>query len=146
MFLGVRIIRKPKGRKRYVYPHPSNAALAAVKRRVKTLTGRSTIRLDLAFLLRHLNPVLRGWAAYFRYTAAKRTFSYLGYYAWWRVIRWLRRKHPQWTWGRVRRRFFGKDAIREGGFTLYNPAAMRVLRYGFRGGRIPTHGARLRPS
>lgn len=145
VFLGVRIVRKPKGSKRYVYPHPSSAALAAVKRRVKTLTGRSTLRLDLAFLLRHLNPVLRGWAAYFRYTAAKRTFSYLGYYAWWRVIRWLRKKHPRWTWAQVRRRYFGKDAIREGGFTLYNPATMRVLRYGFRGGRIPTPWSEAAP-
>jgi len=31
-------------------------------------------------LLSVLNPVLRGWAAYFRYAAAKRTFAYLGYY------------------------------------------------------------------
>lgn len=138
VFLGVRIVRKPKGRKRYVYPHPSSAALAAVKRRVKTLTDRSTIRLDLAVLLRNLNPVLRGWAAYFRYTAAKRTFSYLGYYAWWRVIRWLRKKHPRMNWGQMRRRYFGKDAIRAGNFVLYNPATMRVLRYGYRGKCIQT--------
>jgi RNA-directed DNA polymerase len=78
VFLGQRIIRKPKGRKRFVYTLPSNEALASVKRRVKALTNRSMIRLDLAELLRALNPVLRGWAAYFRYAAVKRTLAYLG--------------------------------------------------------------------
>jgi RNA-directed DNA polymerase len=54
------------------------------------------------------------------------------------VIRWLRKKHPRWTWAQVRRRCFGKDAIRAGGLTLYNPATIRVERYRFRGGRIST--------
>jgi len=137
-FLGQRIIRKPKGLKRHVYTLVSTEALASIKRRVKVLTDRSTIRLDLVELLRALNPALRGWAAYFRYAAAKRTFAYLGWYAWWRVIRWLRKKHPRWTWKQVRRRYFGVDAIRAGGLTLCNPAAMRVERYRFRGGRIST--------
>jgi hypothetical protein len=44
--------------------------------------------------------VLRGWAAYFRYGASKKTFSYLGWYAWWRLILWIRRKHPHLTWKR----------------------------------------------
>lgn len=147
-FLGQRIIRKAKGPKRHVYTLVGNEALASVKRRVKVLTDRSTIRLDLAELLRALNPVLRGWAAYFRYAAAKRTFAYLGWYAWWRVIRWLRKKHPRWTWRQVRRRYFGVNAIRAGGLTLYNPAATRVERYRFRGGRIstPWNEATLDPS
>jgi RNA-directed DNA polymerase len=137
-FLGQRIVRRPKGPKRFVYTLVGNEALASIMRRVKALTKRSTIRLDLAELLRALNPVLRGWAAFFRYAAAKRTFAYLGYYAWWRVIRWLRKKHPRLTWTQVKRRYFGKDAIRAGGLTLYNPATMRVERYRFRGGRIST--------
>ncbi len=32
--------------------------------------------MSLAALLMRLNSRLRGWAAYFRYAAAKRTFSY----------------------------------------------------------------------
>ena len=31
-------------------------------------------------------PGPRGWAAYFRYGGSKKTFAYLGYYAWWRMI------------------------------------------------------------
>ncbi len=85
-----------------------------------------------------LNPVLRGWAAYFRYAAAKRTFSYLGYYAWWRVVRWLRKKHPRLRWKQIKRRYFGKDGIQHKGIVLYNPAAMRVMRYRYRGAMIST--------
>ena len=32
--------------------------------------------------------------AYFRYAASKKTFSDLGWYAWWRLLLWIRRKHP----------------------------------------------------
>lgn len=39
--------------------------------------------------------------------------------------------------GQVRRRYFGVDAIRAGGLTLYNPATMRILRFRHPGGLIP---------
>jgi len=138
VFLGQRVIRKPKGAKRPVYTFVCDEALASIKRRIKALTGRSTTYLELAGLLRLINPILRGWAAYFRYASAKRTFSYLGYYAWWRVMRWLRKKHPKRTWKQLRRRYFGARGIQDKGITLYNPAAMRVERYRYRGTQIST--------
>lgn len=105
---------------------------------MKALTGRSTRNLDLATLLVALNRLLRGWAAYFRYAAAKRTFSYLRDYVWRRVVGWLFKKHPRMSWKQVRRRYFGKDRIQANGIVLYNPAAMRVERYRYRGQRIST--------
>jgi RNA-directed DNA polymerase len=138
VFLGQRIIRKPKGPKRHVYTFVCDEALASIKRRIKALTGRSTTSLDLADLLRLINPILRGWATYFHYASAKRTFSYLGYYTWWRAMRWLRKKHPKLTWKQLRRRYFGAGRIQAKGITLYNPAAMRVERYRYRGAQIST--------
>lgn len=85
-----------------------------------------------------MNPVLRGWAAYFRYGASKKTFSYLGWYAWWRMIHWIRYKHPHVTWKQLRRRYYGADRITEGGLVLYSPAKMEVERYRFRGAQITT--------
>ena len=41
-FLGQRIVRRPQGKKRYVYTFVSNEALASIKAKVKALTGRST--------------------------------------------------------------------------------------------------------
>jgi Group II intron, maturase-specific domain len=105
LFLGQLIVRRPKGPKRYVYTFVSNEALASVRRKVKALTGRSTTNLELSELIAALNPVLRGWGNYFRHAAAKRTLEYLGYYAWWRVGRWLRKKHPRLTWRQIQRRY-----------------------------------------
>jgi RNA-directed DNA polymerase len=138
-FLGFHIQRKRRGDGRLVVlTYPSKAALAAVCEKIKKATSRSTISLRLADVLRVVNPILRGWAAYFRYGASKRTFSYLGYYAWWRMIHWIRRKHPGLRWKQMRRRYYGAERIAENGLTLYNPATMRVERYRFRGAQICT--------
>jgi hypothetical protein len=59
VFLGQRIVRRAKGPKRYVYTLVCDEALTSVKRKVKALTGRSTIHLELSELLRALNPILR---------------------------------------------------------------------------------------
>ncbi len=155
-FLGFRIQRKRWGDgRRVVLTIPSKVALAAVMAKIKKATGRGTTSLRLADVLRVVNPILRGWATYFRYGVSKKTFSYLGYYAWWRMVGWLRRKHPHLGWKQLRRRYYGADRICEGDLTLYNPAKMKVERYRFRGAQISTpynvdevdpEGARFRRS
>ena len=137
MFLGQRIVRRPKGHKRHIYTFVSNEALASIRRKVKALTGRATTNMELSELIAALNPVLRGWGNHFRHAAAKRTLNYLGYYAWWRVVRWLRKKHPRITWKQIKRRYQSKDGIQEKGIVLYNPASISVTRYRYRGARIP---------
>lgn len=137
VFLGQRIVRRPKGHKRYVYTFVSNEALTSVRRKVKALTGRSTTNLELSELIAALNPVLRGWANYFRHAAAKRTFDYLGYYAWWRVGRWLRKKHPRMTWKQIARRYTSDGTFQDKGIALFNPGSVSVTRYRYRGARIP---------
>ncbi|WP_328828866.1 hypothetical protein OHT77_14840 [Streptomyces sp. NBC_00252] len=74
VFLGFHIQRRPwyDGR-RVVLTIPSKPALASVMHKIKKLTGRSTTSLSLEQVLRSVNPVLRGWTAYFRYGASKRT-------------------------------------------------------------------------
>jgi RNA-directed DNA polymerase len=138
VFLGQRIVRRPKGNKRHVYTFVSNEALASVRRKVKALTGRSTTNLELSELIAALNPVLRGWGNYFRHAAAKRTLVYLGYYAWWRVGRWLRKKHPRLTWKQIQRRYASEDTFQEKGIALFDPGSISVTRYRYRGARIPT--------
>jgi RNA-directed DNA polymerase len=138
-FLGFRIQRKRRGDGRQVVlTIPSKQALAAVMGKIKQATSRYTTSLRLQDVLWVVNPILRGWAAYFRYGVAKRTFSYLAQWAWWRLIYWLRRKHPKLSWKQLRRRWFGPDAIGEAGVVLYNPAKLQVRRYRFRGAQICT--------
>ena len=136
VFLGQRIVRRPKGHKRYVYTFVSREALASMTRKVKALTGRSTTNLELSELIAALNPHPAGLGDHFRHAAAKRTFDYLGYYAWWRVGRWLRKKHPRLNWKQIRRRYTN-DGTSQKGLVLFNPGSVSVTRYRYRGARIP---------
>ena len=93
-FLGFHIQRRRKrGTSRQaIYTYPSAKALLAIKRRVRSLTRRELHR-TLADLLRRLNPAFRGWCTYFQHGVSKRTFGYVGDFAFWRVIGWLRKHH-----------------------------------------------------
>jgi len=137
-FLGFRIQRRPRRRIPVAYSFPSERSFRDVKHRIKELTGRSTIGLSLDELVHALNPVLRGWTNYHRHAAAKRCFSYLDHYLWWRVMRWLRKKHPRLTWKQIRRRCWGCDWTSREGTRLAWPSEVPVTRYQYRGHRIPS--------
>jgi RNA-directed DNA polymerase len=138
-FLGWRIKRQRRGSdgRRYVYTYPSRRSLAAVKAKVRQIT-RSGHNQTLAQLLHRLNPVLRGWCAYFRCGVSSLTFHYLDAFAWRRVVRWLRRKYPKANWGWLMRRHLPGWRPTDGGVALYRPAAVRTTRYRYRGAKIAT--------
>ena len=141
-FLGFRIQRQLKEgtSKPYVYTYPSKKALGSITRKVKTITRQGTNN-PLSDLLRQLNAVLRGWTNYFRHGVSKATFGYLRHYTWWRVVRWLRRKHRKVGWKKLRARFLRYDDktwVREGEVELFDPAAVPVTRYRYRGSTILT--------
>jgi RNA-directed DNA polymerase len=137
-FLGFRIQRKRRrgSSKHYVYTYPSKKAVMALKAKVRALTHRSAFP-TLSALLHRLNPVLRGWAAYFQHGVSKRTFSFLGEFAWRRVVSWLRKRHPGASWASLRRRYLPGWRPAQDGITLYDPAAVPVTRYRYRGNKIP---------
>jgi RNA-directed DNA polymerase len=137
-FLGFRIQRKP-GRHghRYVYTYPSRPSLAAVMRRVREIT-RTGHDQTLGQLLYRLNPVLRGWCAYFRHGASKRTFNYLRAFTWRRVVQWLRRKYPKANWRWLRRHHLPGWWPAHEDVVLLNPGGVTVSRYRYRGTKIPT--------
>ena len=138
-FLSFRVVRKTRDGKRQVYTFPSPKAFATVKRAVKALTRHHTRPWSLEQLLGHVNPILRGWTSYFRFAASKRTFAYLDHYAWWRIARWLWKKHKQPGWKRLQRRELRSGEITaRSGYTLFRPQRVPVERYGYRGARIPS--------
>jgi RNA-directed DNA polymerase len=129
-----------------VYTYPSKAALAAVKAKVRALTQGGTNQ-PLAVLLRRVNPVLRGWANYFRHGVSKDTFDYLNAFSWRRVVNWLRHKHPRANWKWLRRRYLPGWRPTDGEITLFNPMAVPVTRYRYREHGSPRRGrAPTRPS
>jgi RNA-directed DNA polymerase len=139
-FLGWRIQRHRKRgtAEQHIYTYPAKKALKAVMARVKTIC-RQNNNEPLAVLLRQLNPVLRGWATYFRAGVSASTFQYLSKYAWQRVMGWIRRKHRKITWTELRRRFCdGGWWPTDGEYYLFDPGRMRIIRYRYRGTKIPT--------
>jgi RNA-directed DNA polymerase len=138
-FLGWRIQRqtKPGTTKRYVYTWPSKKSLTSITTKVRTLTRRNRHR-TLADLLRQVNPVLRGWCNYFKHGVSKRTFSYVDHFTWWRIVRWLRKRHLGLNWETLIRRFLPGWKIADGQIELFRPPEVAVTRYRYRGTRIPT--------
>ena len=79
------------GRRRYFLQRwPSTRAMKQVRRRVKELTSRRWNGVkDVRVLIRHLNPVLRGWGNHFRTGNAAKKFNELDRYVSWRLKRFL---------------------------------------------------------
>ena len=70
--------------------------VADLRYRVKQWTGRATTPWPLPKLFRKLNPILRGWAHFYRYcTGAKKILFSLDWYVRDRLWRWLRKKMPK---------------------------------------------------
>jgi len=143
-FLGFHIQRKRKQgtQRRTLYTYPSKTALASVKAKVRVLTQGNTNQ-TLANLLQRVNPVLRGWANYFRHGVSKATFDYLNAFSWRRVVNWLRHKHPRANWKWLRRRYLPRWRPTDGAVTLLNPCTIPVTRYRYRGANIPTSWTRM---
>jgi group II intron reverse transcriptase/maturase len=72
---------------------PSSRAMQRVRQRVKALTSRNVCHQDLRTTIAQLNPVLRGWGAYFRTGNAAEKFGQVDDYVNWRLKRLLLKRH-----------------------------------------------------
>jgi RNA-directed DNA polymerase len=82
----------------------------SVKRLRKRLTAevRSMHGANAAAVVFRLNPVIRGWSAYYRSVVSGRVFTGLDHHVWHLTYRWARRSHPNKSRGWVATRYFGK--------------------------------------
>ena len=140
-FLGWRIQRRAwrnRTNKKAVYTYPSRKSLASIMGKVRRLTRRRHHR-TLSDLLRRLNPVLRGWCNHwFRHGVSKRTFGYLDHYAFWRIVGWLKKRHLGLNMHTLVRRYLPGWEISAGRIQMFRPNRFAVVRYRYRGTRIPT--------
>jgi RNA-directed DNA polymerase len=139
-FLGWRIQRhRKRGTSRhYVYNYPAKKAIRSIKAKTKAIC-RMNVSLPLAVLLHRLNAVLRGWTAYFRPGVSARAFQYLRMIVWRQVFGWLRRKHHNTGWKKLRRRYCdGGWWPRDEKTVLFNPGSVATTRYRPRGTTIPS--------
>ncbi len=78
---------------------------------------QSALGLTQEALLRQLNPLLRGWANYYRNGAAKRTFTAVDDYVYHKLRRWATRRHPNKSQAWKKRKYFSA-AGEDGGFSV----------------------------
>jgi RNA-directed DNA polymerase len=76
----------------YLHRWPSARSMKRARARIKTLTSRSRVGIDLPGVIRKLNLFLRGWGNYFRTGNAADKFVQLDRYVAWRLKRLLIKK------------------------------------------------------
>ncbi len=112
----------------YLHRWPSQTAMARVRAKVRLLTGRNRVGIDIRDVIAVLNPILRGWGNYFRTGNAADKFTQIDRYVTWRLKRLLLKKRgrnlragqaDQWT----RQWFYGHDLHRLGGTIRYPKVA-----------------------
>jgi RNA-directed DNA polymerase len=86
---------------------PSKAAIRRIREKLRALM-RSLRGSNAAGVLRAINPVVRGWAAYYRGVVSNRIFSNLDAYMWRLTYRWARYSHPNKSKWWVVDRYFGQ--------------------------------------
>ena len=74
-------------------------------------------------MISRLNPIIRGWAAYYRSVVSKETFSSLDHYVWRLTYRWAKRAHPNKSKRWVIAQYFG----------MFNPSRRDRWVFGDRG-------------
>ena len=68
---------------------------------IKNLNG-----VEQEVLIKKLNPILRGFANYYKGVVSKETFSYISYRVWQYLWCWAKRRHPNKNSKWVRKRYF----------------------------------------
>ncbi|WP_307875343.1 group II intron maturase-specific domain-containing protein [Frankia nepalensis] len=85
---------------------PSKEALIRIRRRLKAEL-RALRGQPAAAVVGHLNPIIRGQAAYFRTKVSKEAFAALDRWLWYRLQSWARRSHRNHNRRWVAGRYFG---------------------------------------
>jgi RNA-directed DNA polymerase len=86
---------------------PSKAAIRRIRERLRTEI-RALRGSNARAVISALNPVVKGWAAYYRGVVSKKTFSVLDDYLWTLTYKWATYSHPNKSKWWVSARYFGK--------------------------------------
>jgi RNA-directed DNA polymerase len=86
---------------------PSKAAVRRIRQRLQAEL-RSLRGHNARAVIRRLNPIIRGWAAYYRRQVSSNTFDMLDHYLWALTYRWALLSHRNKSRPWVFARYFGK--------------------------------------
>ncbi|MFJ3190193.1 group II intron reverse transcriptase/maturase [Streptomyces halstedii] len=86
---------------------PSREAVRRIRQRLGT-EMRALNGANAAAVLHRLNPIIRGWAAYYRSVVSSEVFAFLDDYMWKRAYKWAIRAHPNKSKHWVTAHYFGQ--------------------------------------
>jgi len=98
-------------------------------------------------VIRDLNPVIRGWANYYRHSTASQTYTYVRHRQWQMLWRWAHRRHPNKRSWWVKRHYFrdnGYWTFYTGDAELARPDATPITRFVKVTGRNSPYDPKLR--
>ena len=127
-FLGFHI-RRYKKRKLLVKPQKEKVLghLHSIK---DYLNKHQTVKTEK--VIRDLNPVIRGWANYYRHCVASQVFAKAGHRQWQMLWKWAKRRHPKKPSKWVKARYFKDDGywtFHEGRHELVKPSSTPIVRH-----------------
>jgi RNA-directed DNA polymerase len=117
-FLGFNIRRFPNGK---LLTKPSNDALRRIRKRLST-EAKALRGANADAVIAKFNPIIAGWAAYYRIGVSKRAFAALDAHMWRLVYKWAGFTHSNKPMRWVKARYFGK----------FNPARQDAWVFGSR--------------
>ena len=85
---------------------PSKAAVTRIRARL-TAEMRALRGHNAQQVLIRLNPIIRGWSAYYRHVVSAEVFAALDYHVWKLAYKWARHSHPRKGKRWVASRYFG---------------------------------------
>jgi RNA-directed DNA polymerase len=85
---------------------PAKTAVKRIRERLRTEL-RSLRGANAQAVIARLNPIIRGWAAYYRTVVSSETFSALDHYLWKLTYKWAKHSHPNKPTRWTIRRYFG---------------------------------------
>jgi len=80
-------------RRYYLQRWPSVRAMKRIRARIKALTARARVGLDIRDVIAAINPILRGWGNYFRTGNANDKFVQIDRYVVWKLGRLMRKRY-----------------------------------------------------
>src|SRR3954447_3214252 len=85
---------------RFLARWPSRQAMQRARDRIRELTDRRRLLVDVDEVVQDVNRFLRGWAGYFRYGNSARQFNNINVYALNRLSRFVAKRHKRsWRYG-----------------------------------------------
>jgi len=140
-FLGFNIRKYKERRKRSKYHEVGKLLIKPKKEKVithlrkikNTLDENKTAKQNAIIHL--LNPILQGFAMYYRFAVSQKTFSKIMQELWYKLFIWAKRRHPKKTRNWIRKKYFttyGRKWMyksEDGKFTIIDIAKIPIVRF-----------------